>query len=113
MTPDDGKTYDFQDGYEELAEMLNRLRVVIDSLPGEPKFPETECISDGAIRIIKELTAKTSKKSVELHVCDDYYYKYSANPFVIARHCSKCGRIMAARERRFWRRLIGLFYDNV
>ena len=47
------------------------------------------------------------------HWCKDEGYEFEITPFVIAKRCQICKRLLSARERSFWRRLQGLFWDNV
>jgi len=51
--------------------------------------------------------------SYPTHCCEDEGYEFEITPFVIAKRCRVCKRLLAARERSFWRRLQGLFWDNV
>ena len=63
-------------------------------------------------RDIPSLT-RYAAKSYPIHCCWDESLEYEITPYVIARRCSLCKRLLTARERRWWRRLWGLFFDNV
>jgi hypothetical protein len=47
------------------------------------------------------------------HDCWNESLYFEITPYVIARRCSLCKRLLTARERDFKRRLWGLFFDNV